>query len=885
VHFCRETLEANRSKFEPLFKLFDLEYGAASVLMTPDGIEIFSTTGTRQGGSTAGLKFAIGLHPVLQRFFAKFGNSINIKSYLDDINLASANPATLVEGIKFLEAEMGKVGLRVNRKKSWWLGPEPPVDLEGFQFADSSTDCIRVVGGFIGADAAVKAELMKMVKKCDLAFENLKLAPKQLSTALLSKCVATKMVFLLRTHSPEETAEIQTAFDSRIVAAIEEVAEIKTTATTRDMMSLPASMGGFGLPRCADIAAGCYRSSLAEANGVKKFDSQKKETARVHVDTFNRICEVSAVLRAVVEDFSRARGAWIAASNVEKFESDATWAAAMRVRLNCPHRTLDAAALKCPGCPEEPTADEFIPHVLGCTHIKDYNASSRHADLKLVLIEWAKQAGIGNAGGEPREFSSFVCPASKRTIFHDDFFVHCSSCEECDFKDLPRPSGPDIRFTFANFMSLVLDVTFISMANKSHREQSTTDAFDQRRAEKMAKYGAAVAKRCETLTVFGVTASGAMSTESTGFCRTAESVSKNRVCRHDMGRAVKHTSAMTGGMILANAEQKSGACIDSRYRGRKPLLDEPDRGAEYPMRVAEPADTTDSAETSVVVTTAPSSPDRPENDSPDRSPPLSAVRAEGPGRPAQGHREHPTPTTPISAAKNPVSDSPTGNQPDPTVQQLSFVEEEDEAPPATEEPSMDRPTTPTRGSHLNHRAEPFVPKPPPAAAPPATAAPPPPPPATSSLPPPPLAAVPVPPPPPPTWMAAQPAPPPPSYMRPAATAVAVAPSIAPKDRVLRGRSSRGEPHRLQCFQPELGALVPKPLQPAPQRGFAVPDLAAAGAALDAAATAYTVYTDTMEGARMVKRGAERVWSLLPADPRFKAAAREQPPTSEAQHVV
>ena len=587
----RATLLANRELLE---RGTVLEYGSTSILITPDGIEIVSSTGTRQGGSTAGLLFAIGLHPVLRDFFAKFPD-VKIKAYLDDINLACKCPLMLAESINWLEQAMGTVGLRVNRKKSWWLGPTPPPEglLEGFQFADSATSCIRVVGGFIGADAAVKEALMQLVRKCDLCFVRLAEAPKQMATGLLAKCVSTKMTFLLRTHAPHLTQDVQDIFDRRLLGCLADIAEINPTETTKVMMALPARMGGLGFPRCSDIAAGCYAASKAFACDDESVDSQQKASAKVHTRMFNALCEKSVVLKAVLEDFSRAGGGWITMSNVGRFEPDDAWSASLRARLNCTHRTLDDANLRCPGgikgvC-DNLSADEFVPHVLGCTHIKGYNCSSRHTALKLVVAEWATKSRVQGSSGEPREFASYVCPLGKQKIFYDEFWLHAAKCAECDFKELPRASGPDARFRFPNFDSIVVDYTFMSMANKTHRGRAPFDVFDDRRGEKMAKYGDAVDRAGESLVVFGVSASGALSSESAGLCRLFESVSNKDICRHEMGRAIKRCAAICAGMILQNAELQSDAVIDRERKPMKIPQGDACRGSEHPMVADEPA--------------------------------------------------------------------------------------------------------------------------------------------------------------------------------------------------------------------------------------------------------------------------------------------------------
>ena len=232
----------------------------------------------------------------------------------------------------------------------------------------------------------------------------------------------------MRTHTPEETAELCARFDARILAlAVKWFGLDIDDKVGLTIASLPLKLGGNGLVVTSDVrhlafADSEYRaiSMLAHLGRHQRPlhapSSQHDATYAHHLqkklDFLASIGNEAAVTRLLEANSVKGGAGWLIAHR--KWMPHVAYAAAWRLRARAV-TTFEPAAVRCPACPKLLDGRlldqrEFVEHVHGCTRIPSGdNATRAHHSLTRKLVSIMEDNG-GRATREPREYQQYKCP-------------------------------------------------------------------------------------------------------------------------------------------------------------------------------------------------------------------------------------------------------------------------------------------------------------------------------------------------------------------------------------------------------------------------------------------------------------------------------------------
>lgn len=418
-------------------RMFQFEYGDHSeLLFFSSGAyynSVWSQRGTRQGSALGGFFFCVVLHPALVELERAFP-TVRVYAYCDDVTLTSHNADDLVRAYFLFKRLCQPLGLRFNPAKCEWYGGLAcaviPAELlqEGVKEVKG---CIKILGAFVGEPRAVSAKLVEKMEKHDCLFARFeKMKPCPASYAMLLKCTLPRHVYHMRTHPPDETAELCRRFDARIIALAVKWFNLDVNDKVGiTIATLPMKIGGNGLIVTADVRAFAFEDSehraisALAALGRHKIAAKPPVSQRDATIAFQLkkktelLASIGGDVRDKVEKLLEAnsvKGApgWLIAHR--KWMPPQVYAAAWRFRARAVS-TVEAPQLRCPACPSFQGGRlldqvEFVEHVHGCTKIASGdNATRAHHHLVKRIVHHVEENG-GHATREPREYQSYKCP-------------------------------------------------------------------------------------------------------------------------------------------------------------------------------------------------------------------------------------------------------------------------------------------------------------------------------------------------------------------------------------------------------------------------------------------------------------------------------------------
>ena len=252
------------------------------------GKQLESRTGTHQGCPLGPLGFSLGIQPILSAITAHCQLMWNVW-YLDD-GLLVGEPRKVVDAFTFIEAEMSKVGLSVNRDKCSLWGPgahlcQGPLQLVPRERWDPSggTVVLGVPVSYPGSSQFTREFWGTVTTKLRDALSRITAhTDAQLAHHLLRKCMdACKVNHLLRATDCYDAEESIRDCNKVIVEAFEDILGSTLPPLQRVQLGLPMSAGGCGV-RCpltvrpaARIAAlATFYTRTAEDVGVPEYARQ-----------------------------------------------------------------------------------------------------------------------------------------------------------------------------------------------------------------------------------------------------------------------------------------------------------------------------------------------------------------------------------------------------------------------------------------------------------------------------------------------------------------------------------------------------------------------------------------------------------------------------------
>ena len=252
------------------------------------GRHLESRAGTHQGCPLGPLGFALGIQPILTTITAHCQLMWNVW-YLDD-GLLVGEPRKVVEAFAFIEAEMSKVGLSVNRDKCSVWGPGAHLCQGHLQHVPreqwdptGGTVILGVPVSYPGSVQFTKEFWGKVTTKLRDALSRIAAyTDAQLAHHLLRKCMdACKVNHLLRATDCYDAEDSIRECNKVIVEAFEDILGSTLPPLQRVQLGLPMSTGGCGV-RCpltvrpaARIAAlATFYTRTAEEVGVPEYARQ-----------------------------------------------------------------------------------------------------------------------------------------------------------------------------------------------------------------------------------------------------------------------------------------------------------------------------------------------------------------------------------------------------------------------------------------------------------------------------------------------------------------------------------------------------------------------------------------------------------------------------------
>lgn len=545
-----KTALASHGTLASLWSLFNLAYSSPSALhVFGDGSSsrVESARGCRQGDPLGALLFCLALQPILVEATSKFSTKgVTIFAYMDDVSIVG-HPKAVAECFEFIVAKAKELGLEENASKCQWFGnsasrPKMP---KRIAFVDR-LECIKILGAWIGTDAAVLLQLQEELRTGTQHVEKLKKLDGHEALLVLLKSLVPRWNFILRSHPPSVTDDFASDADSVLLAALTFLADVKISQNANMLRSLPTRLGGLGLLSTSVIRSAAYDSSreasevdltLAHADYLKALgaiESQAARTEVLHEAVLAKLCQ-DPELRLLIEDAATSSSScWLRSlPQCAAPLNHAEVGAALRLRLGLKHALVDS---KCPGCGMELSLTRFSAHISGCVRIKGANASSAHADMKRGLRSIARFCGVSH---DPHEPSQYDLPKGR------------------SLSGETRIIRPDMRFRPSEGTPIVIDCSLTSGVLAAANTKGL-QAILTREQQKDAMYKGLVEANDERFLPLVVTALGSL-TNTSSILWTALAHEYRRLTTVEVRNEIAFCAVRARARSTLAAEEKLGA--------------------------------------------------------------------------------------------------------------------------------------------------------------------------------------------------------------------------------------------------------------------------------------------------------------------------------------
>jgi hypothetical protein len=412
-----------------------------------------------------------------------------------------------------------------------------------------------------------------MKARHDNFFRRLPLLDPDVGVALLQQSGIPRVAYLARVHPPRVILPFLQSFDRRVVAAWSALVGVDNPdTTTRQIAALSPTQGGLGFTcwatRCEHSYAASMESSIVVDGHV--ISNVKEGDRALAADTKAR--EELEHLPGLTEHLAATKG------TVMKLRDTTTAIhfphvgvqAFVRWMLRIGHPQLPPR-VACPGCNIALERVTFADHVVGCARCHGYNASSRHAAMKLLLHEIFRTLGIQFDAQEPREFNSYTCLACDTILTGDAIDSHQRTCTKRSTSSVfvPDRHGPDGRVYLPQSGSrrarkVVWDFTAVSTTCKTNTGKSLEQCWKTRTATKDKLYKEKVeAVADQEFIVIGGSSFGELSASTVQFVKDLVAASNASLSVQCVCRKLSVGMAFCSGHVVAEAERRVGVVHQS----------------------------------------------------------------------------------------------------------------------------------------------------------------------------------------------------------------------------------------------------------------------------------------------------------------------------------
>ena len=418
-----KTALASHPDLVTLAGLFNLGYATTSALWH-NGHCIQSSKGARQGDPLGSLLFCLALHPILLDAQQKFG-TVHVKAYMDDVTIYGPRK-DVAACFDHITAQATKIGLRAHMKKCHWLGDKSSQSHmpTGMTFHDARSDCIHILGAYVGHEDTAKQLLHDdVMTRLTEHMQRVKKVGGHEELLILLKSLIPRVGFAIRTHTPHVTRRVAQAFDEACLQLLEELASATVSPTQQIICLLPQTLGGMGMHNATLIAEHAYAASLAAAmidistphedyvTAVNAVESQRARVQPIYAALLQTITTDPDTHNLLSDSSCSSSSAWLReCSEVLAPLTPAEVGAALRLRLGLRHAANPS--LKCPGCHMTLSVTRQAAHLAGCTHIHGNNSSHAHAELKRAGKQISNFCGVSYDDHEPTDFTLIICPGA-----------------------------------------------------------------------------------------------------------------------------------------------------------------------------------------------------------------------------------------------------------------------------------------------------------------------------------------------------------------------------------------------------------------------------------------------------------------------------------------
>jgi len=345
---------------------------------------------------------------------------------MDDLSLVGSPNELALCTAYILEQAQVELGLVGNLGKCKWFAKDKKHLPKGMEFICSHTDCVKVLGAWLGCDQAVLLKLEDELKQGRRHMERVKKVDGHEGLLILLKSMQPRWGYILRTHPPTITDTFAAAADEILVDGLCFFLGFNLTKEANMMRSLPTRYGGAGLVSPFAIRKVAYDSSLAASKvpldlphgeylkARKELPSQSQLTEPIHHAVL-ALLNVRPEMRLHLSDAATTSSShWLRRLPTCAPPLNRTQVGAMlQLRFAMRH---PMCSNRCPGCNLQLSDTRFAAHVSGCTRIKGHNVSSAHADFKRGMRSIARHCGVTV---DPTEPSQYDIPEGETKIHPD----------------------------------------------------------------------------------------------------------------------------------------------------------------------------------------------------------------------------------------------------------------------------------------------------------------------------------------------------------------------------------------------------------------------------------------------------------------------------------